>query len=539
MNFKANVSQWLQNQEFLLLCLCLIGYMFFLTMHNAFNFYGTLYDDGIYLLGAKSLAAGFGYTLPSFTEHPPIIKYPPLFSFLLSFGWAINPHFPENIPMLTWIPITLSVGVMFLAYRLFSQNEPGSRLIPILMLCVMGSNYFVIDGFTSFMSEPLFMFLSLFTLLSALKLETEIPGTDVTLKKLLPLIFLSVLTFYARSFGLVLIGIVSLWLGLSKGWKIAKNYGGTSFLLCLPWIVWVSYQQANNPFFQPYVYDHFILFTYLESYSEWFKNSWLYALEPLSIVAKNGEALFLELGRLFLAKLSDIQPLSILVSDFFALMLTGKTILAIREKKFDLILGYVLAYLGVCLIWPDSQQTTRFLLVIFPCLLYLMQSFLQTVIQPVIGRKTLTGALSILLIIVTVSNLAHYVHFLEAAPERQKEYMANREIFDSVLQALRTNTGPQDIILTERYPFYMLYLDRQMHFYNSLPIPRESMTAQEISTQSMLSNLMSIKHVHANFILDDMHQFDTLVDSHILNAERIFVSADGKIQLYKLLAPVR
>lgn len=531
---KSKASQWLHDKEFILLLLCLGLYMVFLIFHDNFEFQGLRYDDGIYLQGAKSLALGFGYTMPSFPEHPPIIKYPPLFSFLLSWVWLINPNYPENISLLKLVPIAFSLGGMYLAYRLFSGSGLGSPLIPTLMLCAMGTNYFMINEFTSFMTESLYLCLSLWTLLLAHKAQAEIQENDVPLKKLMPLILVSALTFYARSFGLVLIGIVGVWLAGTNGWQIAKKYLTASFILCLPWIAWVTYQQGNNPFFKPYVYDHFIMYTYLESYTEWFKTYWQYSPDPLAMIAANTESIFLELGRLFLAKLSDIRLLNIIFSSLFVVTLLGKTFFAIRAKKLDLILCYVLSYLGVCLIWPDSQQANRFLVAIFPCLLYLMQTFLQSVFS----QKVVTLILAIVLSGVTLGNLDHYRHFLEIVPATQKKYAANIELFNSVVQTLKSNTGPQDIILTERYPFYMLHLDRQMHFYNAVPSPETTLSRKDFAAQVMLSKVMNIKHTGATFILDDLHLYDQLIGSHIVNAEQIFASPDGEIKIYKLFEPV-
>src|SRR6266566_8900950 len=55
-------------------------------------------DDGIYLVGAKSLAEGAGYRIQSLPRQPYQTKYPPLYSWLLSWIWKASPRFPANLP---------------------------------------------------------------------------------------------------------------------------------------------------------------------------------------------------------------------------------------------------------------------------------------------------------------------------------------------------------------------------------------------------------------------------------------------------------
>jgi len=73
--------------------------------------FGYLHDDSLYLVTAKSIAAGDGFWLPSMPQPTPATKYPPLFSTLLSLAWIGDLDYPENL----WIAHSLVVlfGIAF------------------------------------------------------------------------------------------------------------------------------------------------------------------------------------------------------------------------------------------------------------------------------------------------------------------------------------------------------------------------------------------------------------------------------------------
>src|SRR6185437_4105263 len=66
---------------------------------------GLVHDDGIYIATAKAMASGDGYVMPNLPGSPLQTKFPPLFSFLLSVLWRLNPNFPDNVRLLKIIPV--------------------------------------------------------------------------------------------------------------------------------------------------------------------------------------------------------------------------------------------------------------------------------------------------------------------------------------------------------------------------------------------------------------------------------------------------
>ena len=89
---------------------------------------GSLVDDGIYWVSAKSLAEDDGYRIPSLPERPWQTKYPPLYPAYLSLVWRINPDFPSNLPLATlfawaWMPPFLLLSFLALRRLELTQGE--------------------------------------------------------------------------------------------------------------------------------------------------------------------------------------------------------------------------------------------------------------------------------------------------------------------------------------------------------------------------------------------------------------------------------
>lgn len=57
---------------------------------------GFFFDDAIYALVAKALAAGDGFVYPHLPGEPAATHYPPLWPLLLSVVWKLGPPFPHN-----------------------------------------------------------------------------------------------------------------------------------------------------------------------------------------------------------------------------------------------------------------------------------------------------------------------------------------------------------------------------------------------------------------------------------------------------------
>lgn len=125
---------------------------------------GLFVDDGWYVLLAKSLATGQGYSLinsPS-SGIPPL--YPPAFPFLLSLVYRIWPSFPDNVYLLKSVSIAAMMGVGVIAYRYFIRERklPAHLALAIAVASVL-SPPLVFLATSSLMSECVFALIFLLT----------------------------------------------------------------------------------------------------------------------------------------------------------------------------------------------------------------------------------------------------------------------------------------------------------------------------------------------------------------------------------------
>lgn len=88
---------------------------------------GFYHDDALYWVTAKSLAEGTGYRVISLQGSPCQTKYPPLFSWLLSFAWRVNFEFPANLGTAVWIAWLPLPFLIWLSHALLKQWGVGRK----------------------------------------------------------------------------------------------------------------------------------------------------------------------------------------------------------------------------------------------------------------------------------------------------------------------------------------------------------------------------------------------------------------------------
>jgi 4-amino-4-deoxy-L-arabinose transferase-like glycosyltransferase len=93
---------------------CILAlFVFFVARLHPTSFFGLMEDDSIYFSSAREIALGRGYVMPNIPGSPPATKYPILYSWILSWVWRLDPHFPGN---LVWaVTINVAFGMAYLA----------------------------------------------------------------------------------------------------------------------------------------------------------------------------------------------------------------------------------------------------------------------------------------------------------------------------------------------------------------------------------------------------------------------------------------
>lgn len=143
---------------------------------------GAYHDDAVYLVSAKALASHSGYRILSLPEKPFQTKYPPVFPFLLSMIWRLDPHFPENLPKVTALCWSLLPMYVFLVFRVLRQWGLSQTEAAGICALTALSPHVVLSGLMT-MSELAFGVLLMATLLLLERSMTK-PGTAITLTAL-------------------------------------------------------------------------------------------------------------------------------------------------------------------------------------------------------------------------------------------------------------------------------------------------------------------------------------------------------------------
>jgi hypothetical protein len=125
---------------------------------------GHQFDGNFYLTGAKSLAEGSGYRVVTDPRSPPLLLHPPLPSAYLALFWAIDPRYPQNVPILNCGLILINLGVAGCSYLLMRRLDVPlwlSALVPALFC--LSPIWFTCLAL--FLSEPFFLLIGLGTVL--------------------------------------------------------------------------------------------------------------------------------------------------------------------------------------------------------------------------------------------------------------------------------------------------------------------------------------------------------------------------------------
>lgn len=197
--------------------------------------FGTSPDSMLYISGARSLAAGAGFLLPSNDGAAPMAQYPPLFSALLAAFSLIDVDPLDGAAILNATLLALNV-CLAAALVYHATRIPLAGFVAALLTLSAPT---VLTTHTMVWSEPLFLFLLLLTAL-AIFCYQEKPSYTALLPILLP----AALAPLARYAGVAVLG--------AAAWQIArkniKHAAGFSIFAGVGIAAWLarSYRFVSN-----------------------------------------------------------------------------------------------------------------------------------------------------------------------------------------------------------------------------------------------------------------------------------------------------
>jgi len=200
---------------------------------------GMYVDDAWYVLLAKALATGQGYTLTNSPSQGILPLYPPAFPCLLSLVYRLAPQFPENVWLLKSISIAAMLGVGVTAYFYFVRER---RLPPYVALGIAVATVIspplIFFATATVMSECVFMLSQLLTIVvieRCLRAGKKGRGPYALLGAAL-----ASFAFLTRSIGIVLVVGTILYLLKERLLRTAVVFAAAVLLFVGPWTFYAS-----------------------------------------------------------------------------------------------------------------------------------------------------------------------------------------------------------------------------------------------------------------------------------------------------------
>lgn len=334
---------------------------------------GMYVDDAWYVLLAKAIATGQGYTMinsPTPGILPPL--YPPAFPFLLSLIFRLAPAFPQNLWLLKSISIVAMLGVGIAAYYYFNVTRALPASISFgLSLALIFSPLAVLLATTMVMSDAVFI-LSLLLIVIAIERcvvchDSNAWSYAATAGALMAFAFLT------RSISAGLALAVLGYLAQKRRWREGVIFGAICGLLIAPWLVYARLHAPAPELLQEQ--NGYIVQSYKNQF--WQKKASV-AMSGTQTIQDFPKRLIGNLGFVGRGALAE----TILSDSVYQLQVFGVwRIVVLQLLTLLLLLGYVAAIrrqitlaeiylpiaLGITIIWPFHE--VRYLLPLLPFLL--------------------------------------------------------------------------------------------------------------------------------------------------------------------------
>ena len=312
---------------------------------------GAMYDDGMYVILAKSLATGQGYRWLNIPGAPPATHFPPGYPAVLSLVWRIFPSFPANVLAFKALNAVLlalaAASLVVFAHRRLRLSPAvaaavaivGCAAIPTLVLS------------TLVMSETLFLAVLCSLLLFADRV------TDGAARSWEPLALgalVAALTM-VRTHGIAFAAAIGVALLLHRRWRAVATFAIAYAVSVAPWQLWQSAHQGSVPMAMRGSY---------ESYGGWLVHGFGAAGLALAgrTLARTSSELFANIVVMAGAGLPLVLRA---IAAFGALLLFGVGMARLLRLSLVTFL-FVCAYLAIVLVWPFTPA--RFVWGIWPVL---------------------------------------------------------------------------------------------------------------------------------------------------------------------------
>jgi hypothetical protein len=422
---------------------------------------GFFYDDGGYIVNAKSIYEGAGYSIASLPGSPPQTRHPPVFPLILSLCWHINPSFPENIVLMRLFSALCAVLVLFMAFfylRLKSSYHPhpalpleGGRfgLYAFLFLSALAFNPDFAFFSGQILSEVPFTLFSLASIV--LFLHYERSGRKSSLYGSL---LLATIAFYTRTIGIALFVSFVLWFLCQR--RLKSSLWALALMLCaiVPWFYW-GYENSASTSSLP---------AYYGSYFSWFltsRSSLFSYLPNFFILFTLPSLLFLNINAHPIS-LSVIFSIILVIS--FWLFFLGGILYQLRKAPSVDALYLIVTIIIVALWLPGFSR--RYFVPLLPIVLFYLMEGVKAVREDVatfplscrkVGRRLWQAGVCVLLVGIYILGIT------QTAAIIRNPFHNSNALFLHVKEAcnwISKNTEKEDVIASSLDPLVYLFSGR-------------------------------------------------------------------------------
>ncbi|HEY3288107.1 MAG TPA: glycosyltransferase family 39 protein [Gemmatimonadaceae bacterium] len=403
---------------------------------------GVFWDDGVYLLSAKAIAAGDGYRYTYLPGAPPAIHYPPLFPLVLAALLKVTPEFPANVAILKLLnPVFLAAGV-YGAARLatrYLSNGAGPAALAVA-ICALTAPVLVLSNVL--LSEPFF----LAVLVGSLWLAEDAVERGGTQPAILAGLAIAALTL-VRTLGGVLLPATLLALWWRHRRREAAVVAACAVVALAPWQWWVW--QASRGFpdelrgsYGPYL--------------EWVIAG--YQREPAlawDVLVRNASDLWRAFGLVFAPGLPRlVQWLAA-----STVVLTLGAGLAALSRRASVIAAFLLAYGAVVLLWPYNPE--RFVWAVWPMAGIVLVAGARAVGHAFAGRWPVAPRAAVLVVaLLLVGQGGYALRGLARGWAGAPQAEMTRRLWPLV-EWTATHAAPTDLVASDGHVMIALYTGRR------------------------------------------------------------------------------
>lgn len=408
---------------------------------------GVFWDDGVYLIGAKSLASGAGYRFAHLPGAPPAVHFPPAYPALLALVLKVSPRFPANVTALKVVnPLLLGLGAaLVVAFGVRRLALPP--LVAALAALAFSASLPLLVVTGVLFSEPLF----LVVLFAALLQAGRAADSGGARPALLAGAAAGLLTL-VRTAGLALVPALVAGLFLARRRREAVIAAVAALATIAPWQVWLAMRAdvLSPPLRGSY-----------GPYLEWVLS--LYRLRGaryvLTIVRENVLALFRTLGiALFPFGPREFRPLLVAL----VLVVIVVALVAARRRAAAALL-FLGVYFVLVLAWPYAPD--RFLWAVWPLVGLVMAAGALACWRlgsVAFARRGSRAAAAFACAVGVSAGVGHVAYSVRGISRHWWDLAArtNAAALAPVADWINAHTDPRDVVACDGEPYVHLYTGR-------------------------------------------------------------------------------